>query len=237
MIVITHDCHASAGRWPAGLDRGQAGTVSEHANQQRIARTRAFFGPRAANWEERFPDDGPRFQQAVAELAPIFGGLVLDAGCGTGRALPFLREAVGPSGVVVAFDLTPEMLYEARRRHPAASPAFVLGDVVRLPFLSGTFDAVIASGLVSHLPDAQAGLQELARVCGRGARLGEPLDRRIPGGDGRLGRGIGGGAALLRAARQSVAAYRRHPVRRQDLRVARGAATCRCGRGRQGRAA
>ena len=171
MIVITHDCHASAGRWPAGLDRGQAGTVSEHANQQRIARTRAFFGPRAANWEERFPDDGPRFQQAVAELAPLFGGLVLDAGCGTGRALPFLREAVGPSGVVVAFDLTPEMLYEARRRHPAALPAFVLGDVVRLPFLSGTFDAVIASGLVSHLPDAQAGLQELARVCGRGARL------------------------------------------------------------------
>ncbi|MGF1432535.1 SAM-dependent methyltransferase, partial [Kitasatospora sp. LaBMicrA B282] len=59
-----------------------------------LARTRDFFAARAAGWEERFPDDGPRYAAAVAELAPPPGGAVLDAGCGTGRALPALRAAV-----------------------------------------------------------------------------------------------------------------------------------------------
>ena len=58
-----------------------------------------FFATRAATWDERFPDDGPRYERAVAELAPRRGGVAVDVGCGTGRALPFLRAAVGPAGV------------------------------------------------------------------------------------------------------------------------------------------
>jgi hypothetical protein len=68
-------------------------TSAEH-----IASTQAFFGPRAAGWEDRFPDDGPLFEQAVAELAPPVGGVALDAACGTGRALVPLRAAVGTDG-------------------------------------------------------------------------------------------------------------------------------------------
>jgi Dak1 domain len=34
-----------------------------------LAETRAFFAPRAAAWEERFPDDDPAYGAAVAELA------------------------------------------------------------------------------------------------------------------------------------------------------------------------
>jgi hypothetical protein len=33
-----------------------------------VAAARAFFGPRAASWDTRFPDDGPAFDQAVTEL-------------------------------------------------------------------------------------------------------------------------------------------------------------------------
>ncbi|MFC8887518.1 methyltransferase domain-containing protein, partial [Streptomyces cinereoruber] len=71
-------------------------------------RVREFFGARAADWDGRFPDDGPAYAAAVAELGLRPGGSVLDAGCGTGRALPPLRAAVGPSGTVVGVDLTPE---------------------------------------------------------------------------------------------------------------------------------
>jgi len=39
----------------------------------RVAETRAFFGPRAADWEDRFPDDDPLYAQAVAELAAPTG--------------------------------------------------------------------------------------------------------------------------------------------------------------------
>lgn len=135
------------------------------------AATRAFFGPRAATWETRFPHDGPRYRRAVADLAPPAGGAVADIACGTGRALPELRDAVGPNGTVIGLDVTPEMLHEAtaRGRHHVA--ALVLGDALHLPIATGALDAVFAAGLVSHLPDPVAGLRELARVCRPGGRL------------------------------------------------------------------
>jgi SAM-dependent methyltransferase len=138
-----------------------------------IAATREFFGSRAAGWEDSFPDDGSRFERAMRALDPAVGGTVLDAACGTGRALPYLRAAVGPTGRVVGVDLTVEMLTEALRRgrgDPAVA-ALVLADVTRLPLADGTVDAILAAGLISHLADPVAGLRELARVGRPGARL------------------------------------------------------------------
>jgi len=51
-----------------------------------LSATRQFFGPRAAGWDEKFSDDGPVYARAVAELGPLTGAAVLDAGCGTARA-------------------------------------------------------------------------------------------------------------------------------------------------------
>src|SRR3954471_7394027 len=74
-----------------------------------------IFGAPPANWDSRFPDDGPAYAAAVAELGLREGDRVLDAGCGTGRALPPLRAAVGRSGVVLGADLTPAMVQAAVR--------------------------------------------------------------------------------------------------------------------------
>ncbi|HEX5406743.1 MAG TPA: methyltransferase domain-containing protein [Pseudonocardiaceae bacterium] len=136
-----------------------------------IESTRAFFGPRAASWEDRFPDDGPSYQQAVTELAPQVGDAVVDIGCGTGRALPALRESVGPDGVVLGVDLTVEMLQEATRRGRTSAGRLLLADASNLPLADATLGAVFAAGLVTHLPDPVAGLAELARVCRPGGRL------------------------------------------------------------------
>jgi SAM-dependent methyltransferase len=145
--------------------------IGDDSRKAEIASTRAFFGPRAPGWEERFPDDGPRYERAVADLAPPAGGAVLDAACGTGRALPALRAAVGSRGTVVGLDLTVEMLAEAARRGRDAVAAFVLADAMTLPFATGSLDAVFAAGLLPHLADPVAGLAELARVCRDGGRL------------------------------------------------------------------
>ncbi|GGJ68775.1 class I SAM-dependent methyltransferase [Streptomyces brasiliensis] len=130
-----------------------------------------FFTARATDWDSRFPDDGPAYTAAVADLGVHAGDRVLDAGCGTGRALPPLRDAVGPSGVVVGVDLTPAMLEAAVRAGRDRDGRLLLADVAALPLRSESFDAVFAAGLVAHLPHPAENLRELARVVRPGGTL------------------------------------------------------------------
>ncbi|MFI2412633.1 class I SAM-dependent methyltransferase [Streptomyces sp. NPDC018947] len=130
-----------------------------------------FFTARAADWDRRFPDDGPAFAAAVAELGLRPGDRVLDAGCGTGRALTPLRAAVGPSGTVLGADLTPAMLRAAVRAGRDREGRLLLADVAALPLRAGSLDAVFAAGLIAHLPDPAANLRELARVVRPGGVL------------------------------------------------------------------
>lgn len=123
-----------------------------------------FFTARAADWDSRFPDDGPAYAAAVTALGLRPGDRVLDAGCGTGRALPALRAAVGPSGVVAGLDLTPAMLQAAVRAGRDRDGHLLLADVAALPLRSGSLDAVFAAGLIAHLPRPAENLRGMARV-------------------------------------------------------------------------
>ncbi|MGI8332440.1 class I SAM-dependent methyltransferase [Actinomadura scrupuli] len=156
-----------------------------------------FFADRAATWEEKFPDDGPAFAAAIAELAPAPGQTVLDAGSGTGRAVPLLRQAVGAAGHVIAVDLTPEMVRVAAGKGRGAQAALLLADTLRLPLRTGCVDATLAAGLLSHLPDPAAALAELARVTRRG----------------------GGLAMFHPVGRAALAARRGHDLRADDIRA------------------
>jgi SAM-dependent methyltransferase len=135
------------------------------------ASARVFFAERAATWEERFPDDGPRYADAVAALSLAPGARVVDLACGTGRAIPLLAEAVGPQGQVIAVDYVPEMLDEAIRRGRDRLASLVLADAMAIPLAPASVDAVFAAGLISHLPDPLAALAGIARICRPGGRL------------------------------------------------------------------
>lgn len=130
-----------------------------------------FFGARAARWDTRFPDDGPAYEAAVAAMGLPPGGTVLDAGCGTGRALPYLRAAVGSSGTVLGADLTREMLDEAQRAGRARHALLVQTDVARLPLGADVLDGVFAAGLIAHLAHPGRNLRELARTVRPGGLL------------------------------------------------------------------
>ncbi|MEV0642553.1 class I SAM-dependent methyltransferase [Streptomyces sp. NPDC050619] len=134
-------------------------------------RVQEFFGARAADWDRKFAGDDPAYAAAVAGLGLREGDRVLDAGCGTGRALTPLRAAVGPSGVVVGVDLTPAMLEAAVRAGRDRDGRLLLADVAALPLRSQSLDAVFGAGLVSHLPQPAENLRELARVVRPGGTL------------------------------------------------------------------
>ncbi|MFH8222132.1 class I SAM-dependent methyltransferase [Streptomyces sp. NPDC018057] len=136
-----------------------------------ITHVQEFFTARAADWDSKFPGDGPAYAAAVAELGLGDGDRVLDAGCGTGRALPPLRAAVGVSGVVVGADVTPAMLEAAVRAGRDRAGRLLLADVGALPFRTQSFDAVFAAGLVAHLPRPAKNLRELRRVVRPGGML------------------------------------------------------------------
>jgi demethylmenaquinone methyltransferase/2-methoxy-6-polyprenyl-1,4-benzoquinol methylase len=55
-------------------------------------------------------------RRAVEALGLRPGDTAVDLACGTGVNLPYLVEAVGPTGRVVAVDLSPGMLAQARQR-------------------------------------------------------------------------------------------------------------------------
>lgn len=88
--------------------------------------------------------------------------LLLDAPCGTGRLTPVLAAR----GRTVGLDVSAPMLAEARRAVQGGA-AWVAGDVARLPFRDGTFDAVVCCRLLHHLREPaalEAVLRELVRV-------------------------------------------------------------------------
>ena len=164
-------CFASRAPAQPAPEGGTIDVVTAHQPSYRLAETRAFFASRADAWDERFPDDGPAFAGAIAELGLRRGQTVLDAGAGTCRAAVHLRMAVGTTGRVVAVDVTPEMLAVAATGGRDRQCALLQADASVLPLMAASVDAVLAAGLVAHLSDPTEGLGELARVTRSGGRL------------------------------------------------------------------
>lgn len=139
--------------------------------QPHLRRTRTFFGSRAAQWDERFPDDDAAYAAAIDELRPPPGGVAVDLGCGTGRAVHHLREHVGESGTVVACDVTAQMLQVALAKGRGRAAHLVIADAASLPVADNRVDAFLAAGLLTHVPSASELLQSLALRARPGCRL------------------------------------------------------------------
>ncbi|MGA8546396.1 MAG: class I SAM-dependent methyltransferase [Mycobacterium sp.] len=115
------------------------------------------------------------------------GTKVIDVGCGAGR---HSFEAYRRGADVVAFDQDAAELSnvdtmframaDSGEVPPSAHAETVVGDALALPYPDRTFDCVIASEILEHVPGDSAMIDELIRVLKVGGRLAVTVPRWLP---------------------------------------------------------
>ncbi len=109
-------------------------------------------------------------RRAVSGLGISRGMRVLDAGCGTGEVLQWLRDAVGPAGLVVGVDLSAA---HARAARSTNSPGAVVvqADLLRACIAPATLDLIWSTNTVNHFRDPAAGIAALGALLRPGGRI------------------------------------------------------------------
>ncbi len=137
-------------------------------------RNNAFYAPLFSRFKADLGPGGLRVEtQCLAyELDQVAGiradGLVLDAGCGTGRYSAAWRR-IFPSARLVGVDLNRAILATGLIEPDALSP--INGNLETLPFRTGAFDVVMSRGVIQHTANPRQALRELVRVCKPGGLL------------------------------------------------------------------
>ena len=99
------------------------------------------------------------------------GDLVLDAGCGEGFYVMLLDELYGCE--IVGLDNDPQILEKAKRWvGEKPNVKLLIGDVTKLPFEDKSFDKIILSEVLEHVPNDRQALTEMYRVLKPGGVLG-----------------------------------------------------------------
>jgi ubiquinone/menaquinone biosynthesis C-methylase UbiE len=129
----------------------------------------AFFDSHgaAAAYDVFTPQSNERLINAFVRLSGLQpGARVVDLGCGSGVFTNLLRQRrYRCSGV----DLSANLIAIARSKF--ADIEFVEGDIERLPFADASFDGVLLSGVLHHLPEPSTCAAEVFRILRPGGKF------------------------------------------------------------------
>jgi ubiquinone/menaquinone biosynthesis C-methylase UbiE len=124
-----------------------------------------LFAGGAAGYDEQFARVTRSLMPALMGAARIAAGQrVLDVATGTGAAAEAAADLVGPSGEVVAGDISTTMLDVARRNLKDTLVRFEVFDGHALPYPDARFDRVICQMGLMFFDDPARGLAEFHRV-------------------------------------------------------------------------
>ncbi len=115
------------------------------------------------------------------------GFRILDIGCGSGRHTCGAYQCQDIT--VIGSDLNRDDLIQARERllfhdqlgeHGGGTWALSAADITSLPFKSESFDLIICSEVMEHIPDQDGAVQEMVRVLKTGNNLVVSVPRYWP---------------------------------------------------------
>ena len=114
------------------------------------------------------PLEQGKFRTIRKHLLENARGKVLELGSGTGVNFPFYRDvtvtAVEPSPFMVARSL--------KRKEESGVPIEVVqAGAEQLPFADNTFDTVVATLVFCTIPNTEAAMEEIKRVCKPNGRI------------------------------------------------------------------
>jgi ubiquinone/menaquinone biosynthesis C-methylase UbiE len=142
--------------------------ISMASSQDKQAEIAFFDGHAAADAYDVFtPATNERIIDAFVRLTGLAAGArVADLGCGSGVFTDALqRRGYRCAGV----DLSSKLIAIARNKFPNIE--FIEGDVEQLPFADGSFNGVLLSGLIHHLPDPSRCAGEVSRILLPGGKF------------------------------------------------------------------
>ena len=117
-----------------------------------------------------------QFRESTVDLAEIMcGHTVLDVGCGTGNLTMAAKIRAGSDGEAYGIDAAPEMIQKAERKaaEKQLHIRYQVGLIEDMPFPDNTFDVVVSSLMLHHLPKdlKRHGIAEVSRVLKPGGRF------------------------------------------------------------------
>lgn len=135
--------------------------------QQMRAFEHAGWQKAAAQYQATFAAATHEFAAALLDMAGVGPGTrLLDLCCGTGQ----IAGLAAPRGAVATgLDFSPAMLAIARGEHPRLD--FVEGDAEATGLPAGSFDAVVSSFGIHHVPRPERALAEAFRVLRPGGKV------------------------------------------------------------------
>lgn len=182
VLVLAHAAIIGAIAWLVTRRRNHQDASTDHAGgcdgHNHAGHSHVLRNPRAYDWLARAVTLGREreFRHRTLDLAELHSGdAVLDVGCGTGTLLIEAAKRVGPSSSTHGIDRSAEMVAHARRKAAAQgiSTIFVVGSADHLPFPDASFDVVLCTLMLHHLPAPMqmATIGEMRRVLRAGGRM------------------------------------------------------------------
>jgi len=121
-----------------------------------------FAASRARDWNE--------FEIITSHILPQ--NTILDAGCAHGRLVPILLAHGIQKENYTGIDISENLIQKAKETFHDIR--FDVGDVCQLPYNDNSFDVVISSAVLHHIPSQKLRVQminELARVAKPGGKI------------------------------------------------------------------